>query len=340
MSGPAAVAAAPTAAASAAVGPDGTIRFRERWKSAGYTALPNVVLRSRRLNNTAKVLYGLLLSYAWEKDHAWPGQEALAAHLDATARTVRNALADLKAAGLITVEQRGLRQTNVYWIESLEAFATAEEGEGGGPAPPFRSERQKTAAPERQPLARQERQATAAKSTDSAQEHPNEQPPVRRVVAASSRTEPPPAGSESDDVVALLLAQGVTARVAQSLLAQHSADSIRQQLQWQQARPKATNPAGALVQAIRQQWAPPQAWLEARARETATARQAEAAAARDAEETARRRRQEAMTPEAQVAGPLLLWVTRQRLHGREPTPTELDTRRCELLAQLHGSPPS
>src|SRR3954451_13705267 len=49
----------------------GSLRFRNGWLGAGFTDVANVVLLSPRLNPTAKVLYGLLLSYAWETDHAW-----------------------------------------------------------------------------------------------------------------------------------------------------------------------------------------------------------------------------------------------------------------------------
>jgi hypothetical protein len=61
-----------------------------------------------------------------------------------------------------------------------------------------------------------------------------------------------------------------------------------------------TNPAGALVQAIRDEWAPPQAWLDAKVHETAVTHQAEEETARRAQEEERRRRWEAMAPEERV----------------------------------------
>jgi DNA-binding transcriptional MocR family regulator len=98
-----------------------SIRFREGWLDAGYTQVPNVVLRRHDLSPGAKVVYALLLSYAWQEDHCWPGQERLADEAGASARSVRTWLQELRERGLVTVERRGLTLTNVYWIEALAA---------------------------------------------------------------------------------------------------------------------------------------------------------------------------------------------------------------------------
>lgn len=94
-----------------------SIRFRDPAIAAGFTALPNWILKKRGLIPGAKVLYALLLSYAWQSDHCWPGQTQLAEDLEVTDRTVRTWLTELQAHDLLTIEQRGLTQTNVYWIE-------------------------------------------------------------------------------------------------------------------------------------------------------------------------------------------------------------------------------
>lgn len=218
--------------------PEGTIRFRERWLGAGFTSVPNLVLRSPRLNPTAKVVYGLLLSYAWERGRTWPGQEALAAHMGATTRTVRNALADLKAAGLITVEQRGLRQTNVYWVEPLERFARAG-GPSAEPTAPaarglgerFRSDRKNSSGQERQRVSGQERQKIAAKE-DSGEEDPEEHHHHTAVPPATLAL--PPSTTRGSvgavDVVALLLSHGVTRRIAEGLATDYPQEVIRQQV--------------------------------------------------------------------------------------------------------------
>jgi hypothetical protein len=323
------------------VAADGTIRFRDGWLDAGFTSVPNVVLRSRRLNPTAKVVYGLLLSYAWEKDHTWPGQDLIASHLDATTRTVRNALTDLKAAHLISVEHRGLRQTNVYWIEPLAAFTSAEQAEqhdcpapsGGGQRAigvaaarqvlHFRTDRKRSSDQERQRVAGPERQNPAAES-ESREQDPREQQPAADVYGQP----------EAADVVALLIEHGVTRRVAQDLATKHPPDVIRQQVAWHRHRPTGGNPAGALVRAIRDEWAPPLTWAEQKKREAAAARQAEEEAARLAAQEAERREWEALPPEQRVKGRLDFWIIGQRRRGRQPTETEIAEQRAALIAQL------
>jgi len=98
-----------------------SIRFREGWLDAGYTQVPNVVLRRHDLSPGAKVVYALLLSYAWQEDHCWPGQARLADEAGASPRSVRTWLQELRERGLVTIERRGLTLTNVYWIEPLAA---------------------------------------------------------------------------------------------------------------------------------------------------------------------------------------------------------------------------
>jgi hypothetical protein len=131
-----------------------------------------------------------------------------------------------------------------------------------------------------------------------------------------------------------LVSRGVTRRIAQALVAEHPAAAIRQQVAWQAYRPAATSPAGALVQAIRDAWPPPPAWLEAQERATAVARHAEEEAHRRAEEEARRREWEAKPPEERIAGRLQFWLLQQRAKRREPSAAEVAAKRAELLAGL------
>lgn len=119
-----------------------TIRFRDPAVAAGFTALPNWILKKRGLSPGAKLLYALLLSYAWQTDHCWPGQAQLAEDLEVTDRTVRTWLTELQAHDLLTVERRGLTQTNVYWIEPWQASAVPSDGH-------FRSDRNATANQDR-----------------------------------------------------------------------------------------------------------------------------------------------------------------------------------------------
>jgi hypothetical protein len=144
-----------------------------------------------------------------------------------------------------------------------------------------------------------------------------------------------PAGAGDDDaLVELLISHGITRRIAQDLVKSHTEEAIRQQVAWQAYRPAAKRPAGALVQAIRDAWPPPQAWVEAQEHAAAVARQAEEERQRRAEEDARCRAWAAKPPEERIAGRLQFWLLGQRRKGREPTAPEVAAKRAELLAQL------
>jgi len=81
----------------------------------GYTLIPNYVLLTKGLSPYAKLVYAMLLSYAWgEKNNSFPGQVALAEDCGFSERTVRSAIHELEDKGFVTVIQRGLGKTNVY----------------------------------------------------------------------------------------------------------------------------------------------------------------------------------------------------------------------------------
>src|SRR5919199_4237426 len=84
----------------------------------GFTQVPRLILRARGLSNTAKLVYALLLDYAWQQGSCFPGQQQLAADLDTTERTIQRALTELRDYGLIAWQRRGLRQTHVSSILS------------------------------------------------------------------------------------------------------------------------------------------------------------------------------------------------------------------------------
>jgi hypothetical protein len=87
--------------------------------AAGFTQIPNLVLRRSDLQPGAKLTYMVLLSYAWQKDHAYPGQDRLAADMGVTERSIRTYLKELQESGLITIRRRGLGMTNVYVVHRL-----------------------------------------------------------------------------------------------------------------------------------------------------------------------------------------------------------------------------
>ena len=82
----------------------------------GFTQIPNFILRNPDVGVGAKTVYGLLLSYAWNNDYCFPGQEKLAADAGVSKRSVVTFMAELESLALIEVERRGLGKTNFYTI--------------------------------------------------------------------------------------------------------------------------------------------------------------------------------------------------------------------------------
>jgi len=85
----------------------------------GFAQVPNLVLRDPLLSGNEKVLYALLLSYAWRNDECFPGQETLAHDMGLSGRAIRQLLTKLKARRLITWKRQGLGKVNIYMIKRL-----------------------------------------------------------------------------------------------------------------------------------------------------------------------------------------------------------------------------
>ncbi len=82
----------------------------------GFTQLPNRVLKDTRLSFGARLTYADLLSYAWDKESCFPGQNRIAEDLGTSTRSVRIYLRQLKKYGYISWKQQGLNKPNLYSI--------------------------------------------------------------------------------------------------------------------------------------------------------------------------------------------------------------------------------
>ena len=82
----------------------------------GFTQIPNYVLRDIVLSAGARLTFAMLLSYAWQEDSCFPGQERLATDIGVSTRMVRMYLAELRDRGYIDWNQQGLNKTNIYYI--------------------------------------------------------------------------------------------------------------------------------------------------------------------------------------------------------------------------------
>ena len=80
----------------------------------GFTQVPNFLLKSKKLSSGDKMTFAMLLSYAWQNDFCFPGQERLAARPRPDERSVRTHLKSLEANGLLAIKHRGQGKTNIY----------------------------------------------------------------------------------------------------------------------------------------------------------------------------------------------------------------------------------
>src|SRR3990167_2520785 len=80
----------------------------------GFTQVPNFLLRSKKLSAGDKMTFAMLLSYAWQNDYCFPGQQRLAQDLGLTDRSVRTHLKSLEAITLLAIKRRGQGKTNIY----------------------------------------------------------------------------------------------------------------------------------------------------------------------------------------------------------------------------------
>ena len=86
----------------------------------GFTQVPNFLLKSKDLSAGDKLAFAMLLSYAWQNDHCFPGQQRLANDMGLHETNVRKHLKSLQTSGYLTIERRGQGKTNIY-ILNLKA---------------------------------------------------------------------------------------------------------------------------------------------------------------------------------------------------------------------------
>lgn len=164
---------------------DRDIVIEDESLAAGYTVIPNLILRNTALSPGAKLAYVMLLSYAWQDESCFPGQATLARDMGASERYVRNALKELAEAQFITIEQRGLNRTNRYIIHRIGPAPRAGQDQHGfsGPAPHAGQERHETPVQDRHHVPttitqRTNTQKTIDVSPDETKKDDSEPPPV------------------------------------------------------------------------------------------------------------------------------------------------------------------
>ena len=245
-------------------GPDpGTLAVANAALRGGFVLLPRTLLHAPGLSRDAKLLYAVLLSYAWQAGSCFPGYERLQHDLQCSVNSVTKWMQELEGAGLVTRRKRGQGKTTRYTLHDppapppgLVAVQTPKNRESES-APPQTPKICESGLPAIAALAPQSlRPEYHPAERDSAEHHPSAgngigQPHRAAPLAPTASSGPGATGAGDDDALSLLVAQGVTRRIAQELVRTHPAEGIRQQLAWQAYRPAAKSPAGALVRAIR-----------------------------------------------------------------------------------------
>ena len=89
---------------------------------------PYWLLEHRGLGAGAKLCYIRLLGFAGKDARCYPSLEKLGTSLGVSERQARDYVKELERSGLIVIEQRGLRKTNVYlfvWTVELEQLVSS-----------------------------------------------------------------------------------------------------------------------------------------------------------------------------------------------------------------------
>ena len=83
----------------------------------GFTQVPNYVLESEELTPGAKLVYAMLLKYAWNNDRCFPGQERLANDMRVSRASANTYIKELEKNGFLTIHRRGQGKTNLYTLD-------------------------------------------------------------------------------------------------------------------------------------------------------------------------------------------------------------------------------
>lgn len=95
---------------------------------------PYWILEHKAIGSGAKLCYIRLLGFAGKDARCYPSIQKLGASLGVCERQAREYVKELERSGLIGIEQRGLRKTNMYaflWTAELESMAQVSPGEAG-----------------------------------------------------------------------------------------------------------------------------------------------------------------------------------------------------------------
>lgn len=90
------------------------LRGADALSQNGFTQVPNCMLKSNKLSPGAKLTYAMLLSYAWQNEFCFPGQETLAEDMGSGLRSVVRYIKELEEAKFLKIKKLGQGRVNLY----------------------------------------------------------------------------------------------------------------------------------------------------------------------------------------------------------------------------------
>ena len=90
------------------------LRGADALSQNGFTQVPNCMLKSNKLSPGAKLTYAMLLSYAWQNEYCFPGQETLAKDMGSGLRSVVRYIKELEDAKFLKIKKLGQGRVNLY----------------------------------------------------------------------------------------------------------------------------------------------------------------------------------------------------------------------------------
>lgn len=84
--------------------------------SKRFSIIPDEIKRRKDLSLSSKVVLGDLIKFAGKNNNAFPKRQTIADSCGISVKMVDKAIRELKEAGIIWVQQRGLRKSNVYYF--------------------------------------------------------------------------------------------------------------------------------------------------------------------------------------------------------------------------------
>lgn len=82
----------------------------------GFVQVPTVILLAKDISGNAKLVYAMLLKYAWSDGSCFPGQDRLAADIGLSRQTANTCIQELATKGYVKIQRRGQGKTNVYEV--------------------------------------------------------------------------------------------------------------------------------------------------------------------------------------------------------------------------------